>query len=180
MTDPRIEKLAEILVNYSVGVKPGDWVVIMAKVVSEPLILETAASVLRAGGNVTPILSSDTLTETMVRVSNPDQSQWVSPLEVLAVEKADAIISIEGTANTRNLSGIESGKLRLRRAARNDLNQTLMDRNARGGLRWVSSLFPCQAFAQEADMSPARLRGFRVLRLPRRPRESGDALEAAP
>jgi len=38
MADIRVEKLADLLVNYSVGVKPGDKVVIQGETSGEPLI----------------------------------------------------------------------------------------------------------------------------------------------
>ncbi|MEJ2486430.1 MAG: aminopeptidase [Anaerolineales bacterium] len=40
MADPRLKKLADLLVNYSVKVKPGDWVSINSSVVALPLLKE--------------------------------------------------------------------------------------------------------------------------------------------
>ncbi len=36
MTDPRVTKLADVLVNYSVKVQPGEWTHILASVESLP------------------------------------------------------------------------------------------------------------------------------------------------
>ncbi len=38
MSDPRVENLAKILVNYSTEVKPGDWVLVMGNSIAAPLI----------------------------------------------------------------------------------------------------------------------------------------------
>ena len=38
MADPRVEKLAEILVDYSIAVQPGDWVVVRSHVLALSLI----------------------------------------------------------------------------------------------------------------------------------------------
>ena len=35
--DKRVDKLADILVNYSIKVKPGDWVVLRGDVIALPL-----------------------------------------------------------------------------------------------------------------------------------------------
>ena len=51
MGDIRVEKLADLMVNYSVAVKPGDKVVIQGETSGEPLIKEVYAKVLQAGGN---------------------------------------------------------------------------------------------------------------------------------
>src|SRR5437773_137167 len=48
--DPRLDKLADVLVRYSVGVKPGDLVAIVSEAVAMPLIEATAEAVIRAGG----------------------------------------------------------------------------------------------------------------------------------
>ena len=51
MTDPRVAKLAELLVNYSVAVKPGDKVAIQGESLAEPLLKAIYVKVLQAGGN---------------------------------------------------------------------------------------------------------------------------------
>ena len=49
MRDERVEKLADMLVNYSVAVKPGDKVAIEGSTLAEPLLKEIYKSVLIAG-----------------------------------------------------------------------------------------------------------------------------------
>ena len=44
MTDPRLKKLADVLVNYSVKVKPGDWVYLTSSVTAMPLLEEVYRS----------------------------------------------------------------------------------------------------------------------------------------
>ena len=51
MADFRVEKLADLLVNYSVGVKPGDKVAIQGESLAEPFLKEIYVKVLQAGGN---------------------------------------------------------------------------------------------------------------------------------
>jgi aminopeptidase len=50
MKDPRIDKLADLLVNYSVSVKPGETVAITGDTDAEPLIKAVFKHVLQAGG----------------------------------------------------------------------------------------------------------------------------------
>ena len=50
MADIRVEKMADLLVNYSVAVKPGDKVVIQGETSGEPLIKAVFIKVLQAGG----------------------------------------------------------------------------------------------------------------------------------
>ena len=51
MRDPRLQKLASVLVNYSVGVKKGQIVRISGPPVSQPLIVALYEKVLEAGGH---------------------------------------------------------------------------------------------------------------------------------
>lgn len=151
--DPRITKLAETLVNYSIAVKPGDWVWIRGSALAEPLISEVLHKVLLAGGRPTVTLSTDNLDEVRLKYSSDAQLEWIAPIETVLWEQVDALISIRAAENTRYLSGVDPEKQRKQQNARRGLTETYMRRSADGSLRWVGTQYPCQAYAQEADMS---------------------------
>mgnify|MGYP001263125225 CR=1 FL=1 len=158
--DPRVRNLANILINYAIKIKPGDWLIINADSVAVPLITEIARATLEAGGNYNVLLSHDELTETYFRYANNGQIEWISPLEELIHEKANATIRILGGTNTRALTGIDPKKQATRGIARRGLTQQFMERSASGSLRWSVVQFPCPAYAQEADMSLADFENF--------------------
>ncbi|MDH5506576.1 MAG: aminopeptidase [Anaerolineae bacterium] len=160
MTDPRIEKLASILVNYSVEVKPGDWVFVIGNLVAEPLIDEVVANVLRAGGHPNVLLSSNLISATVLRESSDEQLKWISPVEEMIFTKADVLISISSSQNTRALSSIDPAKQGTSQAARKDLMETYMMRSASKELRWVIGQYPSNALAQDADMGLREFRDF--------------------
>jgi aminopeptidase len=151
--DYRLINLANLLVNYSIGVRPGDWTVVNGNAIAVPLINEIVRAILEAGGNYNVIMSNDNLNETFYRHANEAQIQWLSPLEKLINEKADATIGLLAATNTRTLTGIAPKKQATRGIARQGLMRQFMERSATGQLRWVGALYPCPAFAQEADMS---------------------------
>jgi aminopeptidase len=153
MLDPRIVNLAKILVNYSVGVNPGDWVLINADTLALPLATEVVRHVLKAGGNPNILLNDDSLQEVILEESTEDQLVWVSPIDKLLINDIDAWISLRASKNTRALTAIDPNKQRTRQKARRELMDTYMQRSATGDLRWVTTNYPCHAFAQEADMS---------------------------
>jgi aminopeptidase len=158
--DHRLSKLADILVNYSVEVKPGEWVSINANHIASPLVEEITRAVMQAGGHPTVILSADEISEANLRYANDDQLKWISPLARLIYEKADATIGIIASGNTRNLSGIDPKKQAIRGAAQREMTELFMKRSAEGSLKWVGTQFPCQAYAQEADMSLGEYEDF--------------------
>jgi aminopeptidase len=153
MPDPRMKKLAEVLVHYCIGVKAGEWVVIQSNVLGEPLVLEVIEQVLLAGGNPSPMLGSERFTETIMRLGNMEQVQFASPFEKIASSQADALIMIGATDNTRSLANIDSEKLRMQQVGFAQIMQTFMQRSGSGELRWNGTRFPCAAYAQEAEMS---------------------------
>jgi aminopeptidase len=153
MYDPRLEKLAKTLVEYSIAVKRGDWVLVRANRIALPLAEAVVRGIYQAGGNPTTLIEEDALEEIHLREATDAQLQWVSPFENLAYEKMDASISLRAASNTRLLSGIDPQKARLRQVARTRLQELFMSRSAAGSLRWVTTQYPCPAYAQDADMS---------------------------
>lgn len=153
MTDPRIKKLAELLVNYSVDVQPEDWVWISGHIIAEPLVNEVLRAVLEAGGRPTIRLGSDDIDETNLLYASQDQLEWIDPTTKTLYEEADCLISLRATENTRSLSGIEPKKQQIRKKARRGLTETYLRRAAEKDLKWVLTQYPCPAYAQEADMS---------------------------
>jgi len=158
--DLRVNKLADILVNYSIAVKPGDWVLIRGQPVSLPLVDQVARHVLRAGGNPSIFMSTDDLRSAMLEEASMEQLAWISPVDRLVNEEVDAIISIWATENTRAMSGADHAKLRHYQASHSEISKIFMDRMSDYSLRWVGTQFPNQAHAQEANMSLAQFEDF--------------------
>ncbi len=153
MSDLRIEKLAELLVNYSVTIRKGDKVAIQGGSLAEPLLKAVYAKVLQAGGNPFLISSPEGLDEIFYRYASDDQLQHIPPPTKLIMETYDVRISILGEGNTRALSNVDSKKMVLRQQARSGIMKTFLDRAAKGKLHWTLAPFPTNAYAQDADMS---------------------------
>lgn len=153
MSDPRIVKLADILVNYSTEVKPGEWVYIRGGIESIPLLTEVVSHVVRAGGHPTIDLTADDLEEAFLSEATKEQLEWTSPLNEIYAEKIDVRIVARSVSNTRSLTGIDPSKQSLFQSSQRPMRKRWMDRTAAGTHRWVGTLFPCVAYAQEADMS---------------------------
>jgi aminopeptidase len=160
MADLRIEKLAELLVKYSVKVKPGDKVAIQGEMLAEPLIKAVYVEVLRAGGYpyVVPFLNG--VDELFFRNASDDQLKHVPPPTKLIMETYDVRISIGGDGNTKELNSIDPAKLVLHQQGRTEIMRTYLERAARGELRWTYTLFPTSAYAQDAEMGSAEYEDF--------------------
>ena len=160
MKDPRLEKLADLLVNYSVEIRPGDKVLIQGSSLAEPLTKEVYVKALQAGGFplVLPELSG--LDELLYRYANDEQLQHIpEPLKVI-INNYDARIAIWSDANTKALTNVDPAKITLRRRAQRELMETFMRRSASGEFRWVGTIYPTQAYAQDAEMSLSEYEDF--------------------
>jgi len=153
MADSRVEKLAELLVNYSVEVQPDDWVLIRGHVGGLPLIEEVVRQVTLAGGNPTVNLIADEVDAVFINAASEEQLAWTSPLGEVMAEQLDARIVIMAPSNTRILSGVEPQRQQIYTRAKRKYQATFMQRTADGDHKWVGAIFPCTAYAQEADMS---------------------------
>ncbi|MCA9913068.1 MAG: aminopeptidase, partial [Anaerolineae bacterium] len=79
MTDIRQKRLAELLVNYSTNVQPGEWVGILGDVNALPVLREVYRAVMEAGGNPSLMLSDEAMTRTFLRSASEDQINWIDP-----------------------------------------------------------------------------------------------------
>ncbi len=153
MADPRVEKLAELLVNYCTEVRPGDWVLVRGHVLALPLVEGVVKQVALAGGNPTVLLDSDELDEALLHSAGEEQLRWLSPLDEVMANGVAARIVIRAASNTRSLTNVDPQRQQIYQAARRKFMSTYMRRTAEGNHRWVLTNFPCPAYAQDADMS---------------------------
>jgi len=162
MTDPRISKLAHLLVDYSTDVQHDDQVLIWApgSTTSMPLLLAIYERVLERGGHphIAPYLRG--AEDIFFEHAQNHQLDYVSPLYKLAVDTFDVIIRVEGVNNTRELSQIDPVKQVRQRQAYKQVQQTYLERGDKGDLSWNVTLFPTNALAQEADMSLRNYQNF--------------------
>jgi aminopeptidase len=153
MTDIRLERLANVLVDYACGVKPGMWVGILGDVAALPALRQVYREVLRYGGNPTLIISDEYMTRVFAREANDDQIAWVDPSMTLYYEQADIYIRVGSSNNTRAMTNIDPKRIQRIAAARKHWLDTRLNRTARGEFEWVGTWYPTEASAQEANMS---------------------------
>lgn len=161
MADQRISNMAKILVNYSTEVKENDLVAIIGQPSATPLIQELYREILRNGGHpylfpysLRPLVPGyEGLDQIFLSEANHDQLKHINVMWKKITEEFDVRIGIKSRFNTRSLSDIDPHRIRVRGQAYKGLAQTYFDRHASGALRRVGTLFPTQAYAQEADMS---------------------------
>lgn len=160
MKDNRLEKLANVIVNYSTKVKAGDIVYIKADEVAIPYVIEVAKAVIKNGANVNYVIEVPEINEYLLKNGTDKQLNYPSELSMKCVKDNDVWITSWGSKNTRTNANVEPKKLQLRTLANKEFKQIYSDRMASGELRWCGTQFPTNAEAQEADMSLAEYEDF--------------------
>lgn len=160
MTDTRVAKLADLLVNYSLQLEPGEIVRIDAGTVAGPLVTELYRAALRAGAHPRPRIQLEGLDVISVSESSEEQLTFVSELDRLEVEQVDAVVTIWGDRNTRSLGQTDPQRLTRQLGARRVLVERFYERVDKGEAKWVGTRFPTDGHAQDADMSLAEYEDF--------------------
>jgi aminopeptidase len=167
MADPRLVNLADILVTYSTQVKPGDRAAILTQPSAMPLVEEVYRKILAAGGYPSVLLGglrsrveTENLEYILFTEGNDDQIQHVNRFDKFVREEFDVMVVLYGQTNTRGLSNVDPAKQRLRARAHTHVTKIYQQRSATGELRWVITLFPSPAYAQDAEMSLAELEDY--------------------
>jgi aminopeptidase len=160
VSDARLRRLAEALVGFCTDVRAGDIVTIETSVLAEPVVHEVYDAVLHAGGHPLTRIGLDGLTETLLRHGTDEQLEWVNPARVDDIELADVRIVLDAPWNTKRLTSIDPARAAQHDRANEWLRNRYLERAANGELRWVLSVYPTNAAAQDAQMSLAQYEDF--------------------
>jgi len=160
MQDPRLEKLADVLVRYSTAVKPGDLVRLVGPPVGRPLLVAIYRAVVEAGGHPHLRIVPDECAELKLDLGSEDQLRYEDPIDLFEVERIDVSIGLWGQDNTKSLSGTDPRRQALVSQARKRMMARFLERGSKGELRWVGTQFPCNSSAQDAHMSLAAYERF--------------------
>lgn len=152
MTDSRVEKMARVLVDYSVNIQPGDKVLVEGTMLAEPLIRACYQRVLERGGHPHILMALPDQEELFFAHAKDDQLDFTPALHMTAVEQFDARIRMYSEANTRALTSVDPARMARRQKAMAAIQQTVFRRAAEGSLRWISTQYPTLAYAMEAEM----------------------------
>ena len=93
MTDQRVERLAKLLVGYSLNLQEGQVVNISAPVIAEPLVVELVRAALEAGAVPRIRLAVEGADHAFLSRASEEQLAWMSPLATREAETLDARIS---------------------------------------------------------------------------------------
>jgi aminopeptidase len=153
MADMRVERMARVLTEYSLGLGDGDLLLINGTTLAADLIRACYSRALALGALPIVQVQLPGLAEMLLTEGSERQIQSVSPVEELLSRQVDAELRIIAEENTRSLGEVDPQRQRMFLASRGSVRERAMTRMADGSLRRSLTLFPTPAHAQDAGMS---------------------------
>ncbi|MBE9541780.1 MAG: aminopeptidase [Proteobacteria bacterium] len=150
MKDIRIEKMADVLVNYSTKVRKGEIVQIKAYgTATEPLLKEVYRLCLQKGAKyVDSRLVVPELGRTFYNNATDEQLAYFPQHELDFMKKVDVYIGIAAVENSMHLSRAKQDSV----VAYDKVMRPILDERVKNS-RWVICRYPTEGSAQDAKMS---------------------------
>jgi aminopeptidase len=160
MADPRIKKLAQVLVHYSLELQPGEEFCLNTSPLAEELSLAVYKEAISTGAHISVLNSLPGAEEIFYKYAGETHFGHIPPFRRIVVEQFSARLIILAPHNTRELSNIDPERKRYASRAKAGLFETFWERSARGAFKWCDTVYPTAALAQEADMSLREYQDF--------------------
>ncbi len=150
MKDPRLTKLAELLVNYSISLKAGENCLIESYDIPTDFLEELVDAVYRAGGRPVLEIKRNRLMRAMYKGATSESLAVIRESELFRMKMMDAYIGIRGVTNPKELSDLpqELNVLYSREVSKPvHLEQRVQH------TKWVVLQYPSETMAMMANMS---------------------------
>jgi aminopeptidase len=155
LIDGRLEKLARVLVDYSVEAREGEQVVVFGEVGAEPLVKAIYARLLQVGAVPVLQLQLPGMQELFFEHAQDIHYKNIPSIRRFFAEEADAEIGIKAPSNTRALANVDPARQQALAGLNRPLSEIMLQKN-----RWMLTLFPTAALAQEANMGLTEYEDF--------------------
>jgi len=149
------ERYAALLTGYCVGVAPGDRVLLSVDVAALDLGRALCRAVLAAGGEPFLRLQYPEALADVAELASEELLASEAVVQLREIELMQAYVRVSAPENSRVTSGADQERL-----ARIDRRLAAANRHRVERTRWVTTLYPTPAAAQEAGMSTDAYRRF--------------------
>ena len=158
MYDPRLDRLAQVIVRYSSEVRKGDVVCIKGPTVGEPLAVAIHREVVRAGAHPWVRLVPEDCDEDFVRHASDEQLAMLTTLDRHTIANINVYIGIWASANTKARTTVNPKKQALLSKGRRPwmnafMKRTSLPKKDPKRMRWTGTAFPTHGAAHDAEMS---------------------------
>ncbi|MCD7728473.1 MAG: aminopeptidase [Clostridia bacterium] len=157
MRDKRIDKLADVLVNFSVGLQKGEKVFIEATDVPEDVVCAVLEKVYAAGGIPYVKLSANKVQRSLLMGAGEQSIKTLAKYEKYIMEDMDAYIGIRGFKNNFELSDVPSKTTAM---YQREYFYPVHHEIRVAKTKWVILRYPTDGMAQLSEMSSEKFEDF--------------------
>ena len=148
MTDPRYERLAEVLTKHSTALQPGDKVLIDVSDIPDAMVIALIRAVRKAKALPFTQLQHSRVSREMAIGATGPQIGLAAEVEMARMKKMDVYIAIRGSDNATEMSDVPADKLKMIAATMRPVMNHRINKT-----RWVVLRWPSPSMAQQAQMS---------------------------
>jgi aminopeptidase len=148
MTDPRYQKLARLLVNYSTQIKKGDRALLDLIDVPDEFSIELIRAVRAASGTPLVEVRRTRVSRELLLEMNDRQAALVRDLELFRMKKVQAYIAVRGADNMNENSDVPGDRMAIYSRVLHPVLDWRVNKT-----RWCVLRWPTPSMAQAAGMS---------------------------
>lgn len=112
MTDPRITKLAELLINHSCRLQRGEHILVEAFDVPESIVIELIRAARRAGGHPHVAWRSNRILRALNEAAAEDNLKIWADCDLHRMTQMQAYLGVRGSENVSEMSGIADEQMK--------------------------------------------------------------------
>ena len=157
MRDYRIDKLANVLVNYSTNIKKGEKCLIEAFDIENELVKAIIEKVYEAGGHPFVQIRNKSVTRAILKGASEETISLMAKYDEFIMKDMDAYIGIRGGNNAYELSDVDGEK---RKIYNNIYSKKVHHELRVNGTKWVILRYPDPGMAQLAGSSTEAFEDF--------------------
>lgn len=157
MRDPRIQKLAQNLVNYSVDMQPGENVLIEMIGSERDLLNAIIEEVSKGGGRPFVQLTDRTVQRAMLKNAKKEQLELWAELDLERMKKMDCYIGIRAGENVNDMADVPEENMKLYNAL---YSHPVHSEERVKRTKWVVLRYPNASMAQLANTSTEAFEDF--------------------
>ncbi|MHC4080858.1 MAG: aminopeptidase [Planctomycetota bacterium] len=157
MMDPRMEKLADLLIDHSVKLQKGEHVLIETFDIPEEMVIATIAAARRAGGHPHVALRTQRVLRALYADAAEEALKVWADSDTFRMKQVQAYIGLRGSHNVSEHSGIPDDQMK--QVARVYQKPVHFEQRV-PHTKWCVLRWPTPAMAQLAQMSTEAFEAF--------------------
>src|ERR1044071_8563682 len=155
MHDPRFDKLAKLLVGYSIRLKRNETVLVEAFDVPDEMTIALIRAIQKIGGIPFVQVHHARVNRALALEGSDRQLNLIAQHELARMKKMDAYIALRGSNNITELSDVPMDKMKLMARKMRPVQDQRVKKT-----KWVVLRWPTPSMAQLAGMSTEAFENF--------------------